>query len=137
MAQVSALLPMMQFSWAPWRMLDKKHAALCLESAKLHKKFAPYIVELVKESAISGEPIVRMMEYSYPHQGYEKMHSQFMLGNDILVAPVTEKGETKKTVLLPQGKWMYLGETEYEGGAEVTVDAPLEVLPYFIKKQSI
>lgn len=134
MAQASALLPMMQFSWAPWRMLDKKHAELCLESAKLHKKFAPYIVELVKESAITGEPIVRMMEYSYPHQGYEKMHGQFMLGNDVLVAPVVEKGATTKKVSLPQGKWMYLGETEYDGGKDVTVDAPIEVLPYFIKK---
>ena len=133
MAQVSALLPMMQFSWAPWRMLDKKHAELCREAAALHKKFAPYIIEEVKKSAISGEPIVRFMEYEYPNMGYEGINDQFMLGSDILVAPVVVKGQFKRKVVLPRGKWKYLGNTEYEGGKTVTVDSPLEILPYFIK----
>ncbi|MBQ8163421.1 MAG: hypothetical protein IJZ93_03520 [Clostridia bacterium] len=134
MAQVSALLPMMQFSWAPWRMLDKNHAQLCLEAAQLHKKFAPYIIELVKESATSGEPIVRHMEYEYPHSGYERTLDQFMLGKDILVAPVVEKGHFTRQVSLPSGKWKYLGKTEYEGGKTVIVDAPIDVLPYFLKE---
>ncbi len=133
MAQVSALLPMMQFSWAPWRKLDQKHASLCLEAAKLHKKFAPYIIEQVKKSAVSGEPIVRQMEYEYPHCGYERVFDQFMLGSDVLVAPVIIKGQTKRTVKLPLGKWKYLGKEEYDGGKEVLVDSPLDVLPYFIK----
>ena len=133
MAQASALLPMMQFSWAPWRMLDNDHAKLCLEAAKLHKKFAPYIIELVKESAVSGEPIVRHMEYSYPHRGYERIEDQFMLGDNILVAPVSMKGQFTKEVVLPEGKWLYLGKEEYEGGKTVTVDCPLSILPYFIK----
>lgn len=133
MAQVSALLPMMQFSWAPWRMLDKKHAQLCLESAQLHKKFAPYIIEQVKASAVNGEPIVRHMEYEYPNHGYELIDDQFMLGSQMLVAPVIEKGATTKRVVLPEGKWLYLGKDEYEGGKTVTVDAPIEVLPYFVR----
>ncbi len=133
MAQVSALLPMMQFSWAPWRVLDKEHAELCLEAARLHKKFAPYIVRLVKESAISGEPIVRHMEYEYPHMGYEGCLDQFMLGKDILVAPVVEKGAISRNVSLPEGRWRYLDDTVYEGGCVVTVDAPISILPYFIK----
>ena len=134
MAQVSALFPMMQFSWAPWRVLDKYHAQMCLDAAGLHKKFAPYIVDLVKRSAVSGEPIVRHMEYAYPHAGYERVLDQFMLGEDVLVAPVIKKGQTKREVKLPQGKWKYLGKTEYTGGCTVTVDAPLEILPYFIKE---
>lgn len=133
MAQASALFPMMQFSWAPWRVLDEWHASLCHEAAMLHKKFAPYIVELVRESAFSGEPIVRHMEYEFPHKGYEKMTDQFMLGDRVLVAPVITKGATKREVELPDGKWLYLGKTEYEGARTVTVSAPLEVLPYFIK----
>ena len=131
MAQVSALLPMMQFSWAPWRMLDKQHAELCLEAAKLHKKFAPYIIEQVKASAVSGEPIVRHMEYQYPHMGYERVLDQFMLGDDILVAPVVIQGQTERQVILPEGKWKYLGNTEYEGGKTVTVPSPIHILPYF------
>ena len=133
MAQVSALFPMMQFSWAPWRVLDKEYSELCKEAAKLHKKFAPYIVSQVEKSAVSGEPIVRHMEYSYPNMGFERTLDQFMLGEDILVAPVVTKGQTERTVKLPNGKWKYLGETEYQGGDEVTVPAPISVLPYFIK----
>ena len=133
MAQVSALLPMMQFSWAPWRVLDKEHAALCLEAAKIHKKFAPYIINEVKASAVSGEPIVRQMEYEYPHRGYERIYDQFMLGSEVLVAPVITKGQTKREVILPEGKWIYLDKIEYTGGQTVTVDAPLSVLPYFVK----
>lgn len=133
MAQLSALLPMMQFSWAPWRMLDEKHARICLEAAKLHKEFAPYIVKQVQMSAVSGEPIVRHMEYVYPHMGFERVNDQFMLGEDILVAPVIKKGQEKKEVILPNGKWLFLGKEEFVGGQVVCVDTPIDVLPYFIK----
>ena len=134
MAQVSALFPMMQFSWAPWRVLDKKHADLCFECANLHKEFAPYIIEQVKKSSVSGEPIVRHMEYEYPKSGFERCTDQFMLGDKILVAPVLTQGTYKRQVKLPEGKWLFLGKTEYKGNQTVTVDSPIEVLPYFIKK---
>jgi alpha-glucosidase (family GH31 glycosyl hydrolase) len=99
----------------------------------LHKKFAPYIIEQVKSSAVSGEPIVRHMEYQYPHKGYERVLDQFMLGEDILVAPVITKGQTERQVILPEGKWKYLGNAEYDGGKTVTVPSPISVLPYFEK----
>ena len=53
---------------------------------------------------------------------------------DAMLAPVIEKGKTQRQLSLPEGKWLYLGEKEYDGGTTVTVDAPLDVLPYFIKK---
>lgn len=133
MAQVSALFPMMQFSWAPWRMLDKRHADICLKYAQLHKEYSDYIMKLVNESAISGEPIVRHMEYEYPHCGYEKISDQFLLGSDILVAPVVEKRQIKRIVTLPKGRWLYLGKQEHEGGKTIEVDAPIETLPYFVR----
>lgn len=133
MAQCSALFPMMQFSWAPWRVLSQSSQKLCLAAAKLHTEFSPIISELVKESAVSGEPIVRHMEYEYPHCGYATVSDQFMLGSDVLVAPVVEQGANERTVALPEGKWLYLGKTEYNGGGYVKVDAPIDVLPYFIK----
>lgn len=133
MAQCSALFPMIQFSWAPWRKIDEKHSALCLEAAMLHKEYADYILKLVEESAFSGEPIVRNMEYEYPHRGYETVLDQFLLGSDMLVAPVIEKGQTVRQVILPEGKWIYRDGTEYCGGRTVEVPAPIEVLPYFVR----
>lgn len=134
MAQCSALFPMMQFSWAPWRMLSEEYQGYCLDAARLHKKFVPYITELVKESAVTGEPILRHMEYEFPSEGFELVDDQFVLGNQIIVAPVLEKGAVTRSVALPTGNWLYLGETEYKGGTVVTVDAPISVLPYFVKK---
>ena len=133
MAQCSALFPMMQFSWAPWRMLGEEAQKLCLEAAKLHLKFADTIVELVKETPKTGVPIVRSMEYCYPHKGYERIVDQFLLGENILVCPVVEKGLTARKVVLPQGEWKYCDGTLYEGGKEVEVPAPISVLPYFEK----
>ena len=133
MAQQAALFPMMQFSWAPWRALSKENQQLCLEAARLHQSYGEYIKELVKESATSGEPILRHMEYEYPHSGYQHINDQFLLGSDILVAPVIRKGEFEREVVLPDGKWLYLGKEEYEGGQRIKVPAPISVLPYFVK----
>lgn len=130
MAQCSALLPMMQFSLAPWQYLDADHLALCLDMAKLHKKYAPYILELVHDAETSGEPIVQHLAYAFPDGGYERCNDCYMLGTRILVAPVIHKGETKRTLVLPDGNWKYVDGTVYTGG-KVTVDAPLHVLPYF------
>ena len=134
MAQCSALFPMMQFSWAPWRMLGKSAQKLCLQAAKLHVKFADKIVDCVNQAMQSGEPVLRSMEYAYPHQGYERVFDQFLLGENILVCPVVEQGAREKRVFLPQGKWQYCDGTVYDGGVEIVVDTPLSVLPYFEKK---
>ena len=134
MAQCSALFPMMQFSWAPWRMLGKEAQKYCLDAARLHAKFADYIVENVKASAVSGDPILRSLEYQYPHKGYAKITDEFLLGDRVLVAPVITKGQTEREVVLPEGEWLYLEKTPYSGGCTVTVPAPIDTLPYFIRK---
>lgn len=134
MAQCSTLFPMMQFSWAPWRLLDKENQELCLEAAKLHGKFADKIVELVNSTSDTYEPIIKSMEFAYPHNGYERVCDQFLLGNDILVCPVLKKGEVTRKVVLPEGRWIYVDGKEYEGGGEIEVSAPLSILPYFEKR---
>ena len=41
--------------------------------------------------------------YGFPHQGYERVTAQFMLGTQILVAPVLEKGANERKVIFPKG----------------------------------
>ena len=108
----------------------------CLDAARLHSDFADTIVELVKGTAASGEPIVRMMEYNYPNVGYGRTTDQFMLGEDILVCPVLEKGRRSRRVVLPEGKWRYMNGSVHEGGTVCEVSAELSVLPYFIRTKS-
>ncbi|WP_344747319.1 TIM-barrel domain-containing protein, partial [Kribbella aluminosa] len=90
-AQAAALFPMMQFSLAPWRVLTESENAIVREAISIRERLAPYLCGLVEHAATTGEPILRSMEYVFPHQGYARITDQFMLGNDILVAPVLEK----------------------------------------------
>ena len=64
------------------------------KAVELRQEFADYIYQLAEDSALTNEPIVRSMEYSYPHQGYAKMTDQFLLGEKLLVAPVLERANT-------------------------------------------
>ena len=132
-AQVHALMPMMQFSVAPWRVLSKKNADICLKMSKLHEEFGGHILTLAKEASKSGEPIVKPMELAFPGNGYETIKDQFVLGNDIIVAPVTEKGATSRKVVLPKGNWIAEDGKKYKGGNIIEISVPLERLPYFRK----
>ena len=131
-AQIQALMPMMQFSVAPWRVLDEKHLNIVREAAQLHAKMGNQITELAKKATVDGEPIVRHLEYAFPNQGFESCDTQFMLGELYLVAPMLEKGFTR-TVKLPEGNWLDdLGKT-HSGGKTINIDVPLNRLPYFKK----
>jgi len=130
-AQAAALFPMMQFSAAPWRVLSQTGVALCREAAFLHERFAPKIIALADEYSKTCTPILRCMEFEFPDCGYERIVDQFMLGSDVLVAPVLVQGAVTRDVVLPAGSWRYVDGTVYEGGRTVTVPAPLDVLPYF------
>lgn len=133
MAQASALFPMMQFSWAPWRVLDEEHYRMVVDAAQLHKRMAPCILNLVEDAERTGEPILRSLEYNYPGQGYEMVLDEFMLGKDILVCPIVTKGTRQKEVVLPKGMWKDEEGHVYEGGSHVNMDAPLEKLLWFTR----
>lgn len=132
-AQVHALMPMMQFSVAPWRILSKENLEHVRQAALLHEKMGPYILELAHHASKTGEPIVRHLEYVFPHQGYATCTDQFMLGDKYLVAPVVND-KLERTVDLPKGhKWKDDQGKIYKGGQRYTLDVPLSRLPYFEK----
>jgi len=129
-AQVHALMPMMQFSVAPWRILSPENAAVCARYAQLHRQFGPYILSLAHHASKTGEPIVRAMEYAFPHEGFLECRDQFMLGDRYLVAPMVTPG-TQREVRLPRGVWRDdRGET-FRGPKRIETDVPLDRLPYY------
>lgn len=130
-AQLQVMMPMMQFSVAPWRVLDAKHLKICRDAALLHAKMGDYIYELAQKTAKEGEPIVRHLEYAFPNQGFDSCDDQFMLGDKYLVAPMIVKGTTRD-VRLPKGNWVDELGKKYKGGQTVKIDVPLERLPYFM-----
>lgn len=130
-AQVHALMPMMQFSVAPWRILSEENNAICRRMAELHVEMGDQIVELARKSAETGEPIVQSMEYQYPHQGFAGIGDQFFLGPDILVAPVVENDARSRVVKFPAGKWLGDDQSLVTGPASLEIQVPLSRLPYY------
>ena len=133
-AQANALMGMMQMSAAPWRVLSPEMAALVVDALALHAKLGDTFIALARACAESGEPMTRSMEYAYPHCGYERIADQFMLGDDILCAPVIEKGARSRSVVLPEGRWCADDGKVYDGGQTITIDVPLARVPYFTKE---
>lgn len=132
-AQCHALMPMMQFSVAPWRILDSQHLEAVKKSVAIRMKFEPIIMKLAKESAKTGEPILKNMEFVFPNQGFETIADQFMMGDKLLVAPVVNTGSNGRNVLLPKGTWKADDGKVYQGGKSIFIDTPLDRLPYFEK----
>lgn len=131
-AQCQALMPMMQFSVAPWRVLDSVHFQAVKNAVNLRSKFVPQIMKLARKSGLTGEPIVKNMEYVFPHQGFAQIIDQFMLGDNILVAPMLDKKNTR-SIILPKGNWLADDGKKYSGGKSYEINVPLNRLPYFIK----
>lgn len=129
--QASALMPMMQFSAAPWRILDAPNFEAVQAAVRLRERFRPYILALAADAARTGEPIVRSLEYAYPHQGYAEVRDQFMLGDSLLVAPVLARRATRRTVLLPPGRWRASDGTVLRGPRRIEITAGLRDLPLY------
>ena len=66
---------------------------------------------------------------AYHHRGLEDVVDQFMLGEDLVVAPVIEPGARSRRVTLPTGLWADAHGRHHKGPATIEVEAPLEVLP--------
>jgi len=130
-AQVSTLMPMMQFSVAPWRVLSTKNLEICKNMAILHYDMGNEILSLARECALSGEPMVRNLEYEYPGQGFEEIKDQFLLGDQIMVAPVVYKGELSRDVVFPKGEWLGDDGTIVAGPVKIKIEVPIERLPWY------
>ena len=125
-AQIAALMPVMQFSASPWRVLPEADFQKVKAALALREKCLPEIFKAVECAKVTGEPIARSMEFVFPGQGMERVMDQFMVGDALLVAPVWKQGEVVRSVTLPEGKWrcVSLGETEGDvlnGGRNVVL----------------
>lgn len=133
-AQCSALFPMIQFSVAPWRVLNTENQKYVLKAQQLHNELGEEIYRLAQESAKTGEPMMRALDYVFPSNGYETVTDEFLLGDSILCAPVLEKGANGRFVVFPSGIWQDENGKAFEGPDKKWVEAPLGYLPWYRKK---
>lgn len=105
------------------------------KAAELHLKAAPLIIKLWQDAQTTGVPPVRGLWVEYPKDERARHEDQqWMLGRDVLVAPVVEQGANTRNVYLPQGCWKHVDTgKQFDGPADVNVPAPIDSLPYFFR----
>lgn len=108
---------------------------MCRRIFEERMRFLPYIYSSFAKYYFEGIPPFRalVMDYAKDENTYN-IDDEYMMGDSILVAPVTE-GESKRKVYLPEGNWYcYWENKKYIGGQEYDIEVPLKQIPLFVKE---
>jgi alpha-D-xyloside xylohydrolase len=136
-AQFGLLSPLSRFhgmtSRLPWDFGEEAYGAV-LHTARLRMSLLPYLYGAAAEAVRTGEPLARPMALDHPDRpDAHAADLQYLLGPDLLVAPLYAPGG-RRPVWFPPGEWL-----PYEGGAPVTgpawksVDLPLLTAPLWVR----
>ncbi|MFT8325393.1 glycoside hydrolase family 31 protein [Oenococcus sicerae] len=106
---------------------------------KLRYRFVPYLYDQFYQETQNGLPVMRPLVLNDDQDPkVRNINDEYMVGDTILVAPIVEQGADKRLVYLPAGDWIdFNSQAEYGGHTMIIVDAPIDTLPIFIKKNTI
>jgi alpha-glucosidase (family GH31 glycosyl hydrolase) len=142
--QVGALSPTMRDMHGSQQKLavglwtDRETLAVFRAYAWLHTTLKPYLYRYAWIAHWTGLPIVRPLFVNYPDEAETyTLDDQYLLGDDVLVAPVLKLGQTARRVYLPRGQWRdYWTDQVYDGQDWVTVAAPRHRIPLFLRQDA-
>lgn len=122
----------------PWA-FGPRAEKIAKKSIELRYELLPYIYDLYYISHKEGLPIFRPMIMEYEKDmNLLNMREQFMLGENMLVAPVLYEGERSKTVYLPKGSWFnYFTMEKLQGGKWYKLPCELDEILVFVKEGAI
>ncbi len=107
---------------------------------RLRYQLMPYIYSLGYQTWLNGAPFMRALPLDFPNDAnVADLRDEYMFGPAFLVAPVTEQGATSRKVYLPAGPdwYNYWTNEKLKGGQTVTVAAPIDTMPLFVRAGSI
>jgi alpha-D-xyloside xylohydrolase len=107
---------------------------------RLRYELMPYIYSLGYKTWLNGAPFMRALPLDFPNDPkVADLRDEYMFGPAFLVAPVTEQGATSRKVYLPAGAdwYNYWTQERVKGGQTITVQAPIDTLPLFVRAGSI
>ena len=104
--------------------------------SRIHASLAPYLKDLSAQNSETGVGMVRPLFFYYDEEKAYTESSEYLLGRDILVAPVLERNAKSRKVYLPGDEWIRLGTGEEYTGGEYEVSAPLGTIPVFYRKNA-
>ncbi len=125
----------------PWS-YDKEVEKTSRKYIKLRYKLLPYLYTLFRKASKTGQPIMRPLFYNYQQDETcydESFENQFMLGEDLLVVPISEKDVDSLDFYLPKEDYWtdYWDGVDYQGGGVHTLESPLRDLPVFVRAGAI
>jgi alpha-glucosidase len=139
--QLGALLPFCRnhssahtIHQEPWA-FGEPYESINRRYLELRYRLLPYLTTLFYEAATTGAPIMRpLLWHALNDQSAWEIEDEFLLGRDLLAAPVYEPGASTRRLYLPAGEWAYFWSGErFHGPAWVEVRAPLDELPLFVR----
>ncbi|XP_039291634.1 myogenesis-regulating glycosidase [Nilaparvata lugens] len=136
--QANCFMPSIQFSAAPWD-FDDQTVAISKKLTALHYSYSEVIVQLMQRSVETGAPLNPPIWWVDPQDAVaQKINDEYLLGEDILVAPVLKKGATKRNIYLPKGYWREENPPHrlFKGRSWLrNYPVGLDILPYFTRVQ--
>ena len=123
----------------PW-LFGAEAEAISKKAIELKYQLFPYIYSYSRQAYDTGLPLVRALVLEYPNDEETfNLNSQFLFGEELLVAPVVEEGAAIKRVYLPKGTWFDFNQPRdrYEGEQWIDYPVELETIPLFVKQGSI
>lgn len=101
----------------------------------LRERLRPYIHKQMETASEKGWPVMRPMFFHAPEDEMcYTLDSQYYFGDDIIFAPVTEQGQTEKTVYLPDGEWILTKDKRVYTKGSHTVAVGRNEFIAFVKK---
>ena len=118
----------------------KEAEPILVKYLRLRYQLMPYIYSLGHMSHETGAPFMRglFMDFGSDPK-VANVGDEYMFGPALLVAPVTEQGRTSREVYLPAGTdwYNYWTNEKVHGGQTITVQAPIDTIPLFVKAGSV
>ncbi|XP_014087865.1 myogenesis-regulating glycosidase [Bactrocera oleae] len=136
--QANVFMPSLQFSYVPWN-FDDEAIEISKKFVKMHEDFAPEIIKRFKLATETGEPVNLPLWWADPSDKVaQSVYDQFLLGDDIISAPVVQEGAIKRDIYLPKGQWKDGNTNDVHKGPKwlMAYSAPLDILPYFVRVQN-
>ncbi|MGH3785756.1 MAG: TIM-barrel domain-containing protein [Pseudonocardiaceae bacterium] len=104
--------------------------------ARLHQALVPYLHGLAEEASRTGLPLIRPLWLAAPADPVAwTVEDAYLLGADLLVAPVVTERARNRPVYLPAGRWRdYWTGDVITGGRWISTDAPVQQIPLFTRE---
>ena len=122
----------------PWR-FGKYYEDIIRKYLKLRYRLLPFLYTALEESHRTGLPMLRPLLLNYQDdENVLGIDDEFMIGADLLAAPILKPNLTARLVYLPRGLWFdYWTGAAQQGGHMIRVEAPLETAPLFVRAGAI